>query len=182
MYVGPTDWVSVDIERGIAAMGAKAKANKIEMSDMVSSHLLYVCVCVCVCVCVWYCLWLIASCSYSQEFSVHVSRVVHPFTVLVTCQLADLFLSQTGGTFSITNGGVFGSLISTPILSQPQSAILGMHGIFKRPIAVDGQIEVQPELAWVLLSCVHVLGATNDVHCINLRSSSDWWPWGCHIP
>ena len=49
---------------------------------------------------------------------------------------------QTGGTFSITNGGVFGSLISTPILTQPQSAILGMHGIFKRPIAVNGQIEV----------------------------------------
>lgn len=83
-----------DIERGIAAMGAKAKANKIEMADM------------------------------------------------------------TGGTFSITNGGVFGSLISTPILSQPQSAILGMHGIFKRPIAVDGKIEVRP-MMYIALTYDH---------------------------
>jgi len=83
-----------DIEAGIAAMGAKAKANKIQMDDM------------------------------------------------------------TGGTFSITNGGVFGSLISTPILTQPQSAILGMHGIFKRPIAVNGQIEVRP-MMYIALTYDH---------------------------
>jgi len=50
----------------------------------------------------------------------------------------------TGGTFTITNGGVFGSLLSTPILNQPQSAILGMHKIQDRPVAVDGQVVVRP--------------------------------------
>ena len=44
----------------------------------------------------------------------------------------------SGGTFSITNGGVFGSMLSTPILNPPQSAILGMHGIFERPVVVNG--------------------------------------------
>ena len=46
----------------------------------------------------------------------------------------------SGGTFTITNGGTFGSLISTPILNPPQSAILGMHGIKERPVVVDGEI------------------------------------------
>ncbi len=50
----------------------------------------------------------------------------------------------TGGTFTITNGGVFGSLLSTPILNQPQSAILGMHKIQERPVAIDGQVAVRP--------------------------------------
>ena len=50
----------------------------------------------------------------------------------------------TGGTFTITNGGVFGSLMSTPILNQPQSAILGMHKIQERPVAVQGQVVVRP--------------------------------------
>jgi len=50
----------------------------------------------------------------------------------------------TGGTFTITNGGVFGSLLSTPILNQPQSAILGMHKIQERPVVVDGQVVVRP--------------------------------------
>ncbi|MDP9142268.1 MAG: 2-oxoglutarate dehydrogenase complex dihydrolipoyllysine-residue succinyltransferase [Pseudomonadota bacterium] len=50
----------------------------------------------------------------------------------------------TGGTFSITNGGVFGSMMSTPILNPPQSAILGMHGITERPVVVNGQIEIRP--------------------------------------
>jgi 2-oxoglutarate dehydrogenase E2 component (dihydrolipoamide succinyltransferase) len=50
----------------------------------------------------------------------------------------------TGGTFSITNGGVFGSMMSTPILNPPQAAILGMHGIFDRPIAVGGQVVIRP--------------------------------------
>jgi 2-oxoglutarate dehydrogenase E2 component (dihydrolipoamide succinyltransferase) len=51
---------------------------------------------------------------------------------------------MVGGTFSITNGGVFGSLMSTPIINPPQSAILGMHGIFPRPIAVKGQVVIRP--------------------------------------
>jgi 2-oxoglutarate dehydrogenase E2 component (dihydrolipoamide succinyltransferase) len=50
----------------------------------------------------------------------------------------------TGGTFTITNGGVFGSLVSTPILNMPQSAILGMHKIQERPVAVDGQVVIRP--------------------------------------
>ena len=50
----------------------------------------------------------------------------------------------TGGTFSITNGGVFGSLLSTPIVNAPQSAILGMHKIQERPVAVNGQVVIRP--------------------------------------
>ncbi|TAM11168.1 MAG: 2-oxoglutarate dehydrogenase complex dihydrolipoyllysine-residue succinyltransferase [Nevskiaceae bacterium] len=73
-----------DIEKGIAALGVKARANKLTMADL------------------------------------------------------------TGGTFSITNGGVFGSLMSTPILNPPQGAILGMHGINPRPVVVDGEIVVRP--------------------------------------
>ncbi len=50
----------------------------------------------------------------------------------------------TGGTFSITNGGVYGSLMSTPILNPPQSAILGMHKIQERPVAIGGKVEIRP--------------------------------------
>ncbi len=50
----------------------------------------------------------------------------------------------TGGTFTISNGGVFGSLLSTPIINPPQSAILGMHKIQDRPMAVDGNVVVRP--------------------------------------
>jgi len=59
-----------------------------------------------------------------------------------------------GGTFSITNGGVFGSMLSTPIINPPQSAILGMHNIVERPMAVDGKIEIRP-LMFVALSYDH---------------------------
>ncbi len=59
-----------------------------------------------------------------------------------------------GGTFTITNGGVFGSLLSTPILNPPQTAILGMHKIQERPVAVNGQIEVRP-MMYVALSYDH---------------------------
>ena len=59
-----------------------------------------------------------------------------------------------GGTFTITNGGVFGSLLSTPILNPPQSAILGMHKIEERPIAVDGQVVIRP-MMYVALSYDH---------------------------
>ena len=51
---------------------------------------------------------------------------------------------MTGGTFTITNGGVFGSMLSTPIINPPQSAILGMHNIIERPVAVNGQVEIRP--------------------------------------
>jgi 2-oxoglutarate dehydrogenase E2 component (dihydrolipoamide succinyltransferase) len=49
-----------------------------------------------------------------------------------------------GGTFTITNGGIFGSLLSTPIINPPQTAILGMHKIQERPMAVNGQVEIRP--------------------------------------
>ena len=62
----------------------------------------------------------------------------------------------TGGTFTITNGGVFGSLLSTPIVNAPQSAILGMHKIQERPVAVDGQVVVRP-MMYLALSYDHRL-------------------------
>lgn len=62
----------------------------------------------------------------------------------------------TGGTFSITNGGVFGSMLSTPILNPPQSAILGMHNIVERPIAENGQVVIRP-IMYVALSYDHRL-------------------------
>ena len=61
-----------------------------------------------------------------------------------------------GGTFTITNGGVFGSLLSTPILNPPQSGILGMHAIKKRPVAVDDQVVVRP-MMYLALSYDHRL-------------------------
>jgi 2-oxoglutarate dehydrogenase E2 component (dihydrolipoamide succinyltransferase) len=59
-----------------------------------------------------------------------------------------------GGTFSITNGGVYGSLMSTPILNPPQSGILGMHKIQERPVAVGGKIEIRP-MMYLALSYDH---------------------------
>ncbi len=61
---------------------------------------------------------------------------------------------MTGGTFTITNGGVFGSMLSTPIINPPQSAILGMHNIVERPIAKDGQVVIAP-IMYVALSYDH---------------------------
>ncbi|MPM53481.1 Dihydrolipoyllysine-residue succinyltransferase component of 2-oxoglutarate dehydrogenase complex [bioreactor metagenome] len=61
---------------------------------------------------------------------------------------------MTGGTFTITNGGVFGSMMSTPIINPPQSAILGMHNILDRPVVVEGQIVVRP-MMYVALSYDH---------------------------
>ena len=59
-----------------------------------------------------------------------------------------------GGTFTITNGGIFGSMLSTPIINPPQSAILGMHNIIERPIAIDGEVFVRP-MMYVALSYDH---------------------------
>ena len=60
----------------------------------------------------------------------------------------------TGGTFTITNGGVFGSMLSTPIINPPQSAILGMHNIVERPIAINGKVEIRP-IMYLALSYDH---------------------------
>ena len=61
---------------------------------------------------------------------------------------------MTGGTFTVTNGGVYGSLLSTPILNPPQSAILGMHKIQERPMVVNGNVEVRP-MMYLALSYDH---------------------------
>ena len=61
---------------------------------------------------------------------------------------------MTGGTFTITNGGVFGSMLSTPIINPPQSAILGMHNIIERPVVIDGKITIRP-MMYVALSYDH---------------------------
>ena len=63
---------------------------------------------------------------------------------------------MTGGTFTITNGGVYGSLLSTPILNPPQSAILGMHKIQQRPMAIDGQVVIRP-MMYLAMSYDHRL-------------------------
>ena len=61
---------------------------------------------------------------------------------------------MTGGTFTISNGGVFGSMLSTPIINPPQSGILGMHNIIERPVAVDGKVVVHP-MMYLALSYDH---------------------------
>ncbi|MFC5270674.1 2-oxoglutarate dehydrogenase complex dihydrolipoyllysine-residue succinyltransferase [Adhaeribacter terreus] len=61
---------------------------------------------------------------------------------------------MTGGTFTITNGGIFGSMMSTPIINAPQSAILGMHNIVQRPVAINGQVEIRP-MMYLALSYDH---------------------------
>ncbi|HNE48511.1 MAG TPA: dihydrolipoyllysine-residue succinyltransferase, partial [Saprospiraceae bacterium] len=61
---------------------------------------------------------------------------------------------MTGGTFTITNGGVFGSMMSTPILNEPQSAILGMHAIINRPVAVNNEMMIRP-MMYIALSYDH---------------------------
>jgi 2-oxoglutarate dehydrogenase E2 component (dihydrolipoamide succinyltransferase) len=59
-----------------------------------------------------------------------------------------------GGTFTITNGGIFGSMLSTPIINAPQSAILGMHNIVERPVAINGKVEIRP-IMYLALSYDH---------------------------
>ena len=61
---------------------------------------------------------------------------------------------MTGGTFTLTNGGIFGSMLSTPIINAPQSAILGMHNIVQRPVAINGQVEIRP-IMYLALSYDH---------------------------
>ena len=62
----------------------------------------------------------------------------------------------TGGTFTITNGGVFGSLVSTPIINYPQAGILGLHKVQDRPVAVGGKVEIRP-MMYVALTYDHRL-------------------------
>ncbi len=77
---------------------------------------------------------------------------------------------MSGGTFTITNGGVFGSLMSTPIINEPQSAILGMHAIKDRPVAVNGQVEIRP-MMYLALSYDHRIidGATSVTFLVKVK-------------
>lgn len=78
---------------------------------------------------------------------------------------------MTGGTFTITNGGIFGSMLSTPIINPPQSAILGMHNIVERPIAVNGKVEIHP-IMYVALSYDHRIidGRESVTFLINVKA------------
>ena len=75
-----------------------------------------------------------------------------------------------GGTFTITNGGIFGSLVSTPIINEPQSAILGMHAIKDRPVAIDGQVVIRP-MMYLALSYDHRLidGSTSVTFLVKVK-------------
>ena len=77
---------------------------------------------------------------------------------------------MSGGTFTITNGGVFGSLMSTPILNEPQSAILGMHAIKERPVAVNGEVQIRP-MMYLALSYDHriVDGSTSVTFLVKVK-------------
>lgn len=76
-----------------------------------------------------------------------------------------------GGTFTITNGGIFGSLMSTPIINEPQSAILGMHAIKERPIVVNGEIKIRP-MMYVALSYDHrvIDGSTSVTFLVKVKN------------
>lgn len=75
-----------------------------------------------------------------------------------------------GGTFTITNGGIFGSLVSTPIINEPQSAILGMHAIKERPVAIDGKVEIRP-MMYIALSYDHrvIDGSTSVTFLVRVK-------------
>ncbi|HAD14189.1 MAG TPA: dihydrolipoyllysine-residue succinyltransferase [Saprospirales bacterium] len=78
---------------------------------------------------------------------------------------------MTGGTFTITNGGIFGSLMSTPIINEPQSAILGMHAIKERPVVVDGEIKIRP-MMYLALSYDHRIidGSTSVTFLVKVKN------------
>ena len=77
---------------------------------------------------------------------------------------------MSGGTFAITNGGIFGSMMSTPILNEPQSAILGMHTIQQRPMAIDGEIKIRP-MMYLALSYDHrvIDGSTSVTFLVKVK-------------
>ena len=78
---------------------------------------------------------------------------------------------MTGGTFTITNGGIFGSLMSTPIINEPQSAILGLHAIKERPVVVDGEIKIRP-MMYLALSYDHRIidGSTSVTFLVKVKN------------
>ena len=76
-----------------------------------------------------------------------------------------------GGTFTITNGGVFGSMMSTPILNKPQSAVLGMHTIQQRPMAINGEVKIRP-MMYLALSYDHrvIDGSTSVTFLVRVKN------------
>lgn len=104
--------------------------------------------------------------------SLHYAEIEHKIKELAEkARNGDLTLEEmSGGTFTITNGGIFGSLMSTPILNEPQSAILGMHSIQQRPVAIDGEVKIRP-MMYVALSYDHrvIDGSTSVTFLVNVK-------------
>ncbi|MCK4992110.1 MAG: dihydrolipoyllysine-residue succinyltransferase, partial [Bacteroidales bacterium] len=88
--------------------------------------------------------------------SMSLAELEHQIADLATrARKARLGIEEmSGGTFTISNGGIYGSMLSTPILNPPQSAILGMHNILERPVAINGKVEVRP-MMYIALSYDH---------------------------
>ncbi len=104
--------------------------------------------------------------------SLHYAEIEHKIKELADkARKGDLTLEEmSGGTFTITNGGIFGSLMSTPILNEPQSAILGMHSIQQRPVAIDGEVKIRP-MMYVALSYDHrvIDGSTSVTFLVKVK-------------
>jgi 2-oxoglutarate dehydrogenase E2 component (dihydrolipoamide succinyltransferase) len=110
---------------------------------------------------------------YSQCRVFGFAEIEHKLKDLADkARLGKLSLDEmTGGTFTITNGGVFGSLVSTPIINEPQSAILGMHNIIERPVVVNGQIVIRP-MMYIALSYDHrvIDGSTSVTFLVRVKN------------
>jgi len=104
--------------------------------------------------------------------SLHFADVEHAIKNLAEkARNGNLTLEEMkGGTFTITNGGIFGSMMSTPILNQPQSAILGMHNIVQRPVAINGEVEIRP-MMYLALSYDHRIidGSTSVTFLVKVK-------------
>jgi 2-oxoglutarate dehydrogenase E2 component (dihydrolipoamide succinyltransferase) len=104
--------------------------------------------------------------------SLNFAEVEHTIKALAgKARNGSLTLAEmSGGTFTITNGGIFGSLLSTPILNQPQSAILGMHGIKQRAMVIDGKVEIRP-MMYLALSYDHrvIDGSTSVTFLVKVK-------------
>jgi 2-oxoglutarate dehydrogenase E2 component (dihydrolipoamide succinyltransferase) len=104
--------------------------------------------------------------------SMHFAQIEHGIKDLAEkARNGKLTLEEmSGGTFTITNGGIFGSMMSTPIINEPQSAILGMHTIMERPVAVDGAVEVRP-MMYLALSYDHrvIDGSTSVTFLVKVK-------------
>lgn len=87
---------------------------------------------------------------------------------------------MAGGTFTISNGGVFGSMMGTPIINLPQTAVLGLHAIKERAVVVDGKIEIRP-VRLLVTEHSNLLTRTDDVSCTNVRPSTARRKGSCDV-